>query len=66
MEEHPGGLYEMVFVLSDSGFGIVVLVPNQAGVDTDLLRMCAEYAEHTLEALPLNIVSLSAGDSSWK
>lgn len=43
LEDHPG-CYEMVFIFSDSGFGIVFFIPKQKGVDADLLAMCAEYA----------------------
>lgn len=55
MEEHAGGLFEMVFVLSDSGFGIVVLVPDRAGINADLLRMCAEYAQYKPNVIPLAV-----------
>ena len=36
--------YELVFVLADDGFGIEVFIPKTAGVDPDLLAMCARYA----------------------
>ena len=40
--------FEAVFVLSDDGYGIVLLVPktggNTAGMDADLLAMCRKYA----------------------
>ena len=42
LEEHPG-CYEMVFILSDSGFGIALFVPK-TGVDPELLSMCAAFA----------------------
>lgn len=58
VEEHAG-YYEMVFVISDSGYGVEVFVPKPASttgtqgseadtqgnaVDADLLAMCAKYA----------------------
>lgn len=43
LEEHDG-YYEAVYILSDSGFGIDLLIPKQAGIDAELLAMCATYA----------------------
>lgn len=43
LEEHTG-CYEMVFILSDGGFGIDIFIPKTGGIDADLLAMCAEYA----------------------
>jgi len=43
LEEHTG-YYDMLFIVDDSGFGIDVLVKGSAGVDPDLLAMCARYA----------------------
>ncbi len=42
--EEFSGCFEMVFIISDSGFGIEVFVPKVAGVDSDLLMMCQRYA----------------------
>ncbi len=36
--------YEMVFVPGDGDFGIVIIIPKLAGIDPDLLAVCAEYA----------------------
>mgnify|MGYP000991680370 CR=1 FL=1 len=36
--------YEMVFIPGDGDFGIVIFIPKLAGIDPDLLAMCAEYA----------------------
>jgi hypothetical protein len=44
LEEHAG-CYEMVFVPGGGDFGIVIFIPKQAGVDPELLALCAEYAE---------------------
>lgn len=43
LEEHAG-YFEIVFVLSDDGFGIEVFVPKHPDVDSELLAMCAAYA----------------------
>ena len=36
--------YEMVFVPGDGDFGVVIIIPKLAGIDPDLLAVCAEYA----------------------
>jgi hypothetical protein len=36
--------YEAVFVLSDDGYGIDLLVPKVAGIDPDLLAICEQWA----------------------
>lgn len=43
LEEHAS-CYEMVFILSDDGFGVCILIPKTEGIDTNLLAMCAHYA----------------------
>ena len=43
LEEHPT-CFEMVFVLSDDGYGIEVFIPKSIHVDADLLAMCQRYA----------------------
>lgn len=43
LEEHAG-CYEMVFIISDDGFGVEVFIPKRPGIDPDLLAMCARYA----------------------
>ena len=43
VEEHAG-CYELVFVLSDDGYGAEVFVPKDAGAPPELLAMCAHYA----------------------
>lgn len=42
--EDLGHCYDMVIVLSDSGYGVEILVPNKAVGDVDLLAMCAKYS----------------------
>jgi hypothetical protein len=36
--------YDMVFILSDDGYGLEVFVPMEEGIDPDLLAMCQRYA----------------------
>lgn len=36
--------YEAVFILSDDGYGIDMMIPKMVGIDADLLSMCAAYA----------------------
>ena len=36
--------YDMVFILSDDGFGVEVFVPMEEGIDHGLLTMCQRYA----------------------
>ncbi|NMM15475.1 MAG: hypothetical protein HHJ17_18305 [Rhodoferax sp.] len=42
LDEHAG-FFEMVFIISDDGFGIEVFIPK-TGVDPELLAMCRKYA----------------------
>lgn len=44
IEEHAGW-YEIVFVLSDDGYGIEVFIPKASGVDPDLLAMCTTHTK---------------------
>lgn len=41
--EHPG-FYEAVFIFSDDGFGVDLLIPKDLGIDAELLAMCTRYA----------------------
>lgn len=43
LEDH-GSFYEVVYVLTDSGFTLVFIIPKAAGVESTLLELCAEYA----------------------
>ena len=38
------GYFDLTFALSDSGLGLVLLVPNQDGIEPALLELCREYA----------------------
>ena len=37
------GCFEMVFVLCDDGYGVVILIPLQDGIDPALLALCRAY-----------------------
>jgi hypothetical protein len=41
--EHHGGWFELAFVLSDSGFGTILFVPDQQGIDQRLLDLCRSH-----------------------
>jgi hypothetical protein len=43
LEEHAT-VYEMLFIQSDEGHALVVLIPRTSGIDSELLAMCAQYA----------------------
>ncbi|MCX7084926.1 MAG: hypothetical protein NTY69_05245 [Methylococcales bacterium] len=43
LEDH-GDFYEMMFILSDGDDAILIFIPKTAGVDPQLLSMCAEYS----------------------
>jgi hypothetical protein len=49
IEEH-NNCFEIVFVLSDDGYGFEVFVPKGAGTDANLLAMCRQYAMPSKEA----------------
>ncbi len=44
LEEYPT-FYEMLFVQSDEGHGLVVLIPKGPGIDPEILALCAQHAE---------------------
>jgi hypothetical protein len=46
IEDH-GFAYELCFIMDDSGFGHVVIIPKQQGVDSELLNLCQQYASAT-------------------
>ena len=41
--KHPN-FYEAVFIISDDGFGVDLLIPKALGIDHELIAMCAKYA----------------------
>ena len=36
--------YEMVFIINDGGFAVLLFVPKMTGIDEQLLNMCRELA----------------------
>jgi hypothetical protein len=36
--------YDMVFILSDDGYGVELFLPKEEGIDPDLIAMCKSYA----------------------
>lgn len=51
LEEHAT-CYELVFIFSDEGAGVVIFVPKVDGIDPELLAMCATYAIPASEMSP--------------
>ena len=49
VEEFPS-CYDMVFVLSDDGFGVEQFFPKGEGIDAELIAMCRMFAFRTEEA----------------
>jgi hypothetical protein len=43
IEEHAT-CFEMVFVLNEGGYGVVIFIPKEAGIDPVLLSLCQSYA----------------------
>jgi hypothetical protein len=41
--EHDG-FYELVYIVNDSGFAYIVLVPDSPGIDPRLAKLCADFA----------------------
>lgn len=51
LEEHRNGntcIYEMVFISNDDGAATALFVPDQEGIDADLLAMCRSFATPAL------------------
>ncbi|WP_374343401.1 hypothetical protein [Azonexus sp.] len=47
LEEHhyeQSKFYEMVFIFNDEGIVTTILIPDQDGIDTDLLALCRSWA----------------------
>ena len=43
LEDHVG-FYEAVFIFTDSGFAVVMIVPKEDSIDGRILELCAEFA----------------------
>jgi hypothetical protein len=44
IEDH-GGWFELTYVLSDDGFGWILLVQDSEGVESELLALCRQHGE---------------------
>lgn len=44
VERHGGAWFEAVLIVSDDGFGIVLLVPDRPDIDTALLGLVRDHA----------------------
>ena len=42
--EEYATVYEMLFIQSDEGHALVILIPRTSGIDPELLALCADYA----------------------
>ncbi len=49
IEEFPS-CFEMVFVLSDDGFGVELFVPKEEGINSELIEMCRIFTFNKDEA----------------
>lgn len=44
LQDH-GGIWEAPFILTDDGYGHVLLIPNREGIDPALLKLCRNHAD---------------------
>ena len=49
IEEYPS-CFDMVFVLSDDGFGVELFVPKEKGINSELIAMCRTFTFNKDEA----------------
>ena len=52
LEEHRC-CYEMVFILSDDGYGVEIFVPKVDWVDSRVLSLCQQYAKPAQDSIKL-------------
>lgn len=45
LERHVGHCFELVEIMNDAGYGVIVIVPEVDGIDDELMRFCHQYAE---------------------
>lgn len=43
-EAHGDHLYELVYIVSDSGYGYDIFIVNRPGIDPSILAFCQAYA----------------------
>lgn len=53
--DHTDGWFTAVFVISDDGFGHVVIFPDQPDIDSELLSLCKQHATKAERAEDLDI-----------
>lgn len=53
MEAHSGHCFELVHILNDDGYCVIVLVPETNDMDAELIRFCREFATPT--AAPIHL-----------
>lgn len=53
LEAHSGHCFELVFILNDDGYGVIVIVPETNDMDAELMRFCQEYATPTVSPIRL-------------
>ena len=53
LEAHSGRCFEMVYILNDDGYSVIVIVPETNDMDAELLRFCREYATPTASQIRL-------------
>ena len=46
LEDH-GEFFEAVFIFTDGGFAVVMIVPKEEGIDAGILALCNEFATPT-------------------
>jgi hypothetical protein len=51
LEEHAT-VFEMVFIQSDEGHALVLLIPKTSAIDPELLALCAQHATPAEELSP--------------
>ena len=52
LERHVGQCFELVEIMNDAGYGVIVIIPEVEGIDPVLMQFCHEYAE-TADSLQL-------------
>ena len=52
LEEHYC-CYEMVFVLSDDGYGVEIFIPKAKWIDSRLLAICQQYGKQAQKSIDL-------------
>lgn len=45
LERHVGHCFELVEIMNDAGYGVIVIIPEVDGIDEELMRFCHQYAE---------------------